>query len=415
MDRLRRPDHAADDMRTGESLATEFDGAPTGWDEHVVRAALATLLRAGALIVKEGAVAIRTSTDPKAKEVFSGWNRFKKAIFEYAGELTPEQRQAATRALQTLFGRAGEDTFEKIDRALNEELNARLPQVAELASAVQAIQLPCASVLGQLRQDLVAIQQANAGTQRILAFLDTQRQVRLASNVPAFKGLQQFRASGSLDQYQKIRNFVTYPATPFAKRVGGAVASQLASLRGDLANPEFYSGARWGAITQADNAIRQAYITDYRQAHARREELLRELITKCQQHRNWNRLDANAQQATVDALSQHSCAAAPGALDESASFVCTTCLSDAGTLSSQIAGIPALEAQQLAQLDGLDQPPPVEPQPGLETVIFAEQKSVAPGEVGEFADSFSQALSSAVARGAVTVDIKIHTQTREGE
>jgi energy-coupling factor transporter ATP-binding protein EcfA2 len=158
MDRLRQPDHTADDMRTGESLAAQFDGAPFGWDEHVVRAALATLLRAGALIVKEGAVEIRTSTDPKAKEVFSGWNRFKKAVFEYAGELTPEQRQAATRALQSLFARAGEDTFEKIDRALNEELNTRLPQVAELASAAQAVQLPCVGVLGQLRQDLLAIQ-----------------------------------------------------------------------------------------------------------------------------------------------------------------------------------------------------------------------------------------------------------------
>ena len=270
-------------------------------------------------------------------------------------------------------------------------------------------------VLAQLRQDLLAIQQAQAGTQRILAFLDAQRQARLVSNVRACKGLQQFRSSGSLDQYQKIRNFATYPATPFAQRLGGNVASQLASLRGDLANPEFYSGARWAAITQADNAIRQAYVADYRQSHARREELLRGLIGKCRQHRNWNRLDANAQRAVIDVLSQPSCAADPGALDESAGFVCAACRSDAGALSSQIAGIPALEAQKLAQLDSLDQPPPAQPQSGLETLVFAKRKSVAAGEVGALADSFSQALSAAVAKGVVTVDIQIHTQTRQGE
>ena len=284
-----------------------------------------------------------------------------------------------------------------------------------VASAAQAIQLPCVGVLGQLRQDLVAIQQAHAGTQRILAFLDAQRQTRLASNVPASKGLQQFRSSGSLDQYQRIRSFVSYPAAPFAQRVGGDVAAQLGSLRSDLGHVEFYSGARWAATTQAHTDIRQAYVADYRQSHARREQLLRDLITKCQQHRNWNQLDANAQQAILDALSQHACAAALGMLDESAGFVCTTCRSDAGALSSQITGIPALEAQKLAQFDSLDQPPQAQPQPGLETVVFAKQKSVAAGEVGAFAESFSEALSSAVAKGAVTVDIQIHTQTREGE
>src|SRR5262249_51195735 len=135
MDRLRRQDHAPEDKRRGEALAAEFDGVPYAWEEHIVRAALAALLRAGAVVVREGTVEIRTPADPRAAEVFTGWNRFKKAVFEYVGELTPEQRQAATQALHTLFDRAGADTFEKIDQVLGEVVAGWMPQVVELASA----------------------------------------------------------------------------------------------------------------------------------------------------------------------------------------------------------------------------------------------------------------------------------------
>ena len=97
-DRLRQPDHSSDETRTGEALAAEFDSKPFGWDDHVVRAALAALLRTGAVVARLGPTQIRTASEPKAIEVFSGWNQFRKAIFEYVGELTPEQRLAASQA-----------------------------------------------------------------------------------------------------------------------------------------------------------------------------------------------------------------------------------------------------------------------------------------------------------------------------
>ena len=73
-DRLRQPDHSADATRTGEALAAEFDAKPFGWDEHVVRAALAALLRGGAVVARIGTVQIRTAAEPKAIELFSGKN-----------------------------------------------------------------------------------------------------------------------------------------------------------------------------------------------------------------------------------------------------------------------------------------------------------------------------------------------------
>ena len=82
-------------------------------------------------------------------------------------------------------------------------------------------------MLTELRDDLQAIQQAAAGSARIRAFLQTDRQTRLAKNVPAFKAIRDFKENGSLDLYQKIHGFVTYPATPFVQRAGGDLTAQL--------------------------------------------------------------------------------------------------------------------------------------------------------------------------------------------
>jgi hypothetical protein len=407
---LRRPDNSADERRKGEALASAFDTKPYGWDEHVVRAALAALLRAGAVIAHEGPVDVRTPTDPKAVEIFSGWNRFKKAVFEYAGELTPAQRQAATQALHTLFDRAGVDTFEKIEHALGQVLDTWLPDVGELVGIAEATQLPCREVLQQLRQDLQAVRDAPAGTQRIMTFLQAERQTRLATGVPACKALRTFRSQGSLERYQKIRSFVTYPAASFVQRLRGAWTAQLDSLRANLGHAEFYAGTRWAAITQTHDALRQAYAADYLYQHARRQELAAQAVGRLQGHRNWNLLEPAGQQDLLRPFQEMLCTAAPGTVDESTGFVCPACRADGNTVATQAAGLPALEAQARASLDALDPPPP-EPPPDAWSTVFAEEKALrSDADIGPLAEQLKAALTRAMTAGGITVDISIRAR-----
>lgn len=416
IDYLRQPANAVDDKRKGEPLASNFDAKPYGWDEHVVRAALAALLRAGAVVCREGTVEIRTPTDQKAVEIFSGWNRFKKAIFEYAGELTPAQRQAATQALHTLFNRAGEDTFEKIDHALGQTLETWLPEVNELVGVAQAMQLPCLAVLEQVRKDLQSIRDAPAGTQRIVTFLQAERQNRLLSGVPACKALRDFRAQNLLILYQKIRAFVVYPATPFVQRVRGVWTAQLDSLRGNLEHAEFYAGTRWAAIIQTHHALVQAYATDYRQSHTRRQELATEAVKHLQEHPNWGRLKAEAGQQMLQPFQEKICAADPGVLEESNGFACPACHVDGNTLAAQVAGLPGQEAQAKAKLDALDSPPPPEPDPGIRTTVVAEGQAIhGTSDIAPLAESLKTALAQALAEGEVTVDIRLFTRTGKGQ
>jgi hypothetical protein len=413
---LRRPENSSEDKRKGQALSEAFDARPYGWDEHVVRAALAALLRAGAVIAREGAVEVRIPADPRAIEIFSGWNRFKKAVFEYAGELTPAQRQTATQALHTLFNRAGVDTFEKLDQALGQILESWLPQVGELVGIAEATHLPCQALLEQLRQDLQAIHDAPAGTQRIVAFLQADRQARLASVVPACKALQEFRTQGSLDRYQKIRSFVTYPGTPFVQRVRAPWNAQLDSLRANLDHAEFFEGTRWTAITHTHDALRQAYIADYRQAHNSRHALAAGAITHLQEHRNWFRLEPAGQQALLRPFQDMLCPSASGALDETAGFVCLACRADSNILAAQAAGLPGQETQILAQLDALDppQPPPSDPTQGIRTTVLAEgQPLQGVADIDSLAVNLKTALQQALTEGAVTVDIRIHVQAEK--
>jgi hypothetical protein len=414
---LRRPENANDDKRKGEALATAFDAQPHGWEEHVVRAALAALLRAGAVIVREGPVEVRTSNDAKAAEIFSGWNRFKKAVFEYAGELTPGQRQAATQALHTLFNRAGEDTFEKIDHALGQVLQSWLPEAGELVSIAQATQLPCRAVLEQLRQDLQAVRDAPAGTQRIVAFLQAERQARLAVGVHACKALRDFRAQGSLDRYQKIRSFVAYPTTPFVQRVGSAWTVQLDSLKANLNHPEFYAGTRWAAIIQTHDALRQAYSADYRHSHRRRQDLAAGALSRLQGHRNWSRFEPPSQQELLRPFQEKLCSVEAASLDEGNGFVCPACRADGNTLAAQVAGLPGLEVQAQASLDALDAPPasPPDHAPGVRTTVVADGHALQDtAGIAPLAESLKTALTLALAEGGVTVDIRIHTRAGKG-
>ena len=56
-------------------------------------------------------------------------------------------RKPWSQALHSLFDRAGEDTFEKIDRALGDVISAFLPKVIELVGVAEVGHLPCLTVL----------------------------------------------------------------------------------------------------------------------------------------------------------------------------------------------------------------------------------------------------------------------------
>ncbi len=422
-DRLRQPDHTSNDRRTGEALATEFDAKPYGWDEHVVRAALATLLRAGAVVAKLGSVEIRTSSEPKAIDLFSGWNQFKRAVFEYVGELTPDQRHAASQALNALFDRAGEDTFEKIDRSLGEVLLGYIPKVTELVGVGEVGHLPCLSVLTELRDDLLAMQDASAGPARVQSFLQADRQTRLAKNVPAFKAIREFKGNGSLDLYQRIHGFMAYPATPFVQRVGGDLTAKLGALRSNLDHAEFYAGTRWSSIAQDHTAIRQRYTSNYRHDHTERHSQIASAESELSSHRNWGKLDPSEQQSILEQFGSRDCAAEPGTLDESAGFVCPSCQADASTLALYAASIASFRAQEIARLDALDAPTTreVSKRPGLRSdgatgdgvpiVLIHDYLVGSAGDVKKLVDQIRTALQKALPDGCVKVDVQIRRES----
>ena len=157
-----------------------------------------------------------------------------------------------------------------------------------------------------------AIQQAAAGSARIRSFLQTERQTRLANNVPAFKAIRDFKDNGSLDLYQKIQGFVTYPATQFVQRAGGDLTAQLAALRSNLNHSEFYAGTRWSSITQAHIAIRQRYVSDYRLDHTNRQTQIASAKTNLTAHRNWVKLDEAEQRSILDQFETKEVRLGPG-------------------------------------------------------------------------------------------------------
>ena len=235
--------------------------------------------------------------------------------------------------------------------------------------------------------------------------------------MPAFKAIRDFKENGSLDHYQKIQGFVTYPATQFVQRAGGDLTAQLAALRSNLNHSEFYAGTRWSSITQAHIAIRQRYVSDYRQDHTNRQTQIASAKTSLSAHRNWGKVNAAEQRSILDQFETKECASDPGTLDEAAAFVCTSCRADASTLALQAVTIASLLTRAIARLDALDVPrppePPEEPGPGTSGPIFIirDHPVGSSGEIDTLAKQIRAELQKAIPDGQVKVDIRIRRES----
>ncbi len=204
---------------------------------------------------------------------------------------------------------------------------------------------------------------------------------------------------------------MTYPATQFAQRARGDLATQLATLRGNLNHAEFYSGTRWSSITQAHTAIRQRYVSDYRQDHTNRQTQIASAKAKLAAHRNWSKLDGADQRSILEPFGSKECGSDSGTLDEATAFVCTNCQADASTLALQAASIPSQLTQAIARLDALDAPTTTE-EPGTGGPIFMmhDHPVGSREDIDALAKQIRSELQKAIPDGQVKVDVQIRRE-----
>jgi len=240
----------------GPDLAEHFDRPPYGWDERVVRLALASLLRHGAIEVRTPQGTFRSPTDPAAVRALTNRPAFKEASFHPAQVLTDEQRREARDLVAEWFG-AIRETPEEIDEALRRRLAEAERKAGRLATRLADFRLGGAEVLRALAARAREVLELATPTSRLLTVLEGTTRGEMGTALSLLARVEEWEARGGFEQADEIRTFLAAAAG-----IDPGSAERLQAMLGSDDLP-----AAWPGLYQAYQAALAAYEVSYREAH----------------------------------------------------------------------------------------------------------------------------------------------------
>jgi len=196
--------------RTGKDLIVEFDKPPYGWDPRMVRLAVASLFKAGKILVmrdnKEYFSAI-----PELSAVFAKSTQFNRASFDMLPEVNWRK---ARELLSSIFGVRSDDTFEKTAEKVRDVVKKRWSDAKLFRTRVIDNELPVGirdgiDIFIKAIEEVVKVEEPNA---RLRVFLEREEDVK--KNFKTVKKLESF----DFGKYREIKKFIENPV------VGNALA-----------------------------------------------------------------------------------------------------------------------------------------------------------------------------------------------
>lgn len=330
--------------RSGRALADHFGHRPYGWDSRLVRALLASLLKAGLLSVRYKNRDLTDPADPQARTVFAQAREFAQATFELLEEV---DWRALSDLCSSLFGVPGGDTFERTAETVREQARRWAEEARQLETRARDNELPgrlaeacrrAAETLGHVAQ----IADANARLRRF-----GQEAEALAGTLPLLRRLRDF----PFDRYRQARRFVE-AVGDWAYTLSGDESARFRNLSEGLRADDLLD--RWPTLEGDLASLRSQYAHDYAQRHARFQAALREALEALRAHEAFRRDTASAE-TTIGPLDKWVCnAESPHPAEGEA--VCSTCHRPYDLLEPNLV---AQKRRRLeAELDRLLPPPP---------------------------------------------------------
>lgn len=253
---LKRRADAHGSLR-GTDLAEFFDRPPYGWDERVVRLALASLFRNGSVEVRTAQGTFRSPSDELARRALTNRPAFRDASFLPAQVLTEEQRRDARDLLARWFNEVREAPQE-IDDALGQGLHRAEQDARHLATRLEDFRLGGAATLRDLVTRARDILGLATPTARLLAVLEPRTKEEVGSALALLKGLQDWEAAGGFERASEIRGFMA-GATGLDRALADSLSTLLAADELPRVWPELY---------EMYQSALASYGRDYVEAHS---------------------------------------------------------------------------------------------------------------------------------------------------
>lgn len=239
----------------GPDLAEHFDAPPYGWDERVVRLALACLLRQGSVEVRTPQGTFRSPGDPAAARAITNRPAFREASFHPAQVLTAEERREAKDLLAEWFGEIRE-TPEEVDEACRRNLRAAQEEADRLATRLSDFRLGGVEVLRDFGRRIRDVLDLATPTRRLLALLDAATRREIGDGLSLIRELRAWEKADGFEKAREIQTFLD--ATPDRDS-----AERLRTL---LQSPEL--PRVWQDLFEGYQGALASFEEEYRRIHA---------------------------------------------------------------------------------------------------------------------------------------------------
>jgi hypothetical protein len=218
-------------------------------------------------------------TETGSHGAFINAHLFNKARFSLGEEVSPEQRDDASRLISEIFAQPGGRTIEEIDKALSSAINEHLEDCNRLATVAKTLALPVEKALSDLGNSMKEILSAPSRSRRILTFLDPKWKSTVKEQIPLLLKLVEFEKRGNIETYRNMRTFSSDIAPQLDDEKFGAPHRYLAQA---LRTEDFID--RWPEIVSAYENLRIGYVSIYTSKHRERSELVEKAIESIKAH-----------------------------------------------------------------------------------------------------------------------------------
>jgi hypothetical protein len=300
----RRAD--AHEPLTGEALAGYFDAPPYGWDERIVRLALASLLREAAIEIRTAEGVLRSYREPRAARAVTDRRAFRPAQFQPAEVLSSDDRKRAADLLAQWFDEL-RDTPEQLDQSFQEKLAEARSNAQQLTSRLDAGRLGGGPTLRQLTASIQGVLDQPTATARLRRVLD--KATELEGGLRLLRKLLELDQAGGLDKAAQIATFATA-----LSGVDNERSHKLGSL---LAADDLPSV--WQELLELYEATRTSFAQRYGTVHAEVRERASAVAEELRQHPRGSEIATE-----IGELAGLTCPEAHPSI-ESPSFRCPTC------------------------------------------------------------------------------------------
>lgn len=401
LEALRHRTQRPPEDRTGKALADHFEAPPFGWDPRIIRLGLAVLFKNGSIAVHLDGQDYDAPATPASHRAFTDARAFARAQFELAQEVSPQDRDRASRLLTQIFGVRGGNLLEEIEAALIQAVEARTTAARDLRIRAEERGLPIAGALRELEETFTAIYRETSRSRRILTFLG-QAEV-LERRVPLLAKLKTFDDQRGFEAYRRRRAFAVEVASPWVQE-NLQLKERLARLQQNLQAEDFLE--RWDAITTDYRALIGQYQATYAEAHRQRGEAVQRAIRQLEVHPAWDRLEPSRREELLRPINALACTGSGILTGEE--IRCAQCRA---SLTNLRQALELIEARQAAIERQLDEIPLLEKAP---VEGYEDRRTIrSPQDVDAMARTLKDTARQAAAQGKA-LDVTLKVEVTDG-